>query len=497
MSKDLSKIYTRLQKAVCANFSQVLVIEGTIETINNNEHFFVIRSLDGTNTIECRTNEDLSKFKDRDAITVKGWLRLYPNSPCKMYIAVEYLYPISEKQKYDNAFIIYKCLLKTLHTNKCQEIIKDFVLMAPPQVVNNVGLVVLPDNDNNLENFIKIFKEKCLGNLFIFRLRNGTVDSSLEIALEYFKKYHNVDLICLLTNQLTFKHVCDLSSKNNVKFMINRKKFPYIVSIVSSNKEQITMEPLTVILSNTKFDSIFGCIDFIQEIQMSFKKQLETGIICGTNILRQLLDNEKKKLFDHKIRMAELIDPRCMVNINSSIFDKLKFLIVQKMNYERNNLHHMKTILMKNILDDPRVQHFFDAMIKTENKNRQASVQQALILPPSVPQPSVSQPSVLPSVPQPSVSQPSVLPSVPQPSVPQPSVLPSVSQPSVPQLPLYALRPNDFYQLYPPNIPHVTHNMDPIKKIENKLADNSQEDIYNYNYNSNNNNIQRENGNDF
>jgi hypothetical protein len=254
MSKDLSKVYTRLQKAIKINFSQPLVIDGTIESVNCDERVLVVRSLDGNNAIECRAQADLSKLKEKDRVTVKGWLKLYPNSPGKMYIATEYIYTTTEKEKYSSAIEMYNRLQKTLNTDKCQEAIKKITPLVPPQTVCNIGLIVLPDNEENLENFKIVFQEKCYGKLFIFRLKNETVESSLQTALEFFKKYHDIDLVCLLTNQLTLKHVCDLSSRENVKYMINRKKSPYIVSVTPPNKDKTVMEPLTVVLSNAKVE---------------------------------------------------------------------------------------------------------------------------------------------------------------------------------------------------------------------------------------------------
>ena len=378
MSKDLSKIYSRLQKTIKVNFSQPLVIDGIIETINVNDHLFVIRSLGGNNAFECRTQDDLSNFKEKDRITIKGWLKLFPDNSRqetttqttfgKMFIAVEYIYAVSEKEKRNNEIEMYNRLQKTINTEKCQNAIKKITPLIPPEVICNIGLIILPDNNENVCNFKIAFQEKCFGKLFVFKLKTNMVDSSLESAFEYFKKYHNIDLICLLTNQMSLQHICDMSSRNNVKYMINRKNSPYIISVVSDSIHKTTMEPLSVSLSNAKVDGISGCIDFIHQIQVSFRKQLEIGIERGRNILLSMINNEKKKLFNYKMCIAELADPRIMGRSNDSPFDKLKVLIIQRLNRERHILHSIKTIIMKNIIDDPRVQNFFNMMVEAERK---------------------------------------------------------------------------------------------------------------------------------
>ena len=147
----------------------------------------------------------------------------------------------------------YNKLSKFLTNDKvCKYMISEMTPKYPPKMFYNIALIALPDDDENIENFKILFQEKCNGKLYVYRLKNN----SLQSALEYFKKYHNIDLICLLTNKLNLKNIYELSSRTNVKYMINRKNVPYIISIISSHIKTI---PLTMTLSN-KVININECI---------------------------------------------------------------------------------------------------------------------------------------------------------------------------------------------------------------------------------------------
>src|SRR5690606_982278 len=155
----------------------------------------------------------------------------------------------------------------------------------PPTIINNIGLIVMPEDENNIENFKVAFQEKCRGKLFIYRIRYENMESDLLFAFDFFKKYHYIDLICLLTNQLTTNNICSLSSKNIVKYMLNRKNVPYVISIISLNKVNSTMQPLTVMLSNEEIENINNCINYIHNIQFSLRKKIDEGIKTGIDIL--------------------------------------------------------------------------------------------------------------------------------------------------------------------------------------------------------------------
>lgn len=370
MLKDLNKVYIRLEKALNVNFSKPVKLNGIVYLVNISKKYFVMYSIDGNNFIECYTNEDISKFKEKDNVMLEGWIR-FKRSPTvnKVCIIAKYVYKVSEKNKYEKNIKIYRKIESELNKDKCKNVIKKITSLNPPKMVLNVGLLVLPDNEDNIDNFKIMFQERCFGKLFIYRFKNDTISSSLQIALEYFKKYHNIDMICFLTNKLNLKYICNLSSKTNVKYMINRKNCPYVLSITSPNKDKTNMDPLTVMLSNSKVDGITACVDFIHNIQITFKKRLEFHIQKGFLILNGILNKYKNKIFEYKMYFVDLVEPKFLQTSTNSQIEKIKILLVKKLNCEKAILKDIKINLMQNIIDDSRVQEFFDKHICSERKH--------------------------------------------------------------------------------------------------------------------------------
>jgi hypothetical protein len=456
MSKDLSKVHNKLLKTIQANFPKSVEIEAIVDSVNNDTHFFTVRTLDNSKTLKCRTNEycDITKLKNDDVVTIKGLMQLDPNNTGEIYFSVQCIDISSEKDKYSDAINMYNRLFTTLNSDKCKAIIQKINPKNPPIMVENIGLIVMPDNEQNIDNFKIAFQEKCVGQLFIFRLKNENIYSHLRSAFEYFKKYHNINLICMLTNQLSTNIICGLSSKDNVRYMLNRKNVPYVVSIISTSPENTTMQPLSVMLSNKKIEGINSCIDFIHDIQLSFRKQIDHGIKQGTDILEKVIEKQKKKLFDLKMHVAELSDYRFIPRSTDSPPERLKDLLEKRLSYQRIILNAIQTGIMKIIINDPRLQKIYLAIIESEREiknNSKNGISDEL----SSNRKNVKQDGLKQLV------------------LPQNQILKEHSE--------------NTSQIKKPTETTITDIMNQTKKIENKTADNSSLDILSIN-------IQRNNG---
>jgi len=369
MPKDLSKIHQKLLESINVGFKKAIEIDAIIETINIDHQFFTIKTEDNSKIIECHTQEDLSQAKPGERIRLKGWMRLHPNNTGKVYLLLEYFYAISEKEKYTTAIDFYSRLNKALSANKYQNIIKKITTIEPPKKINNVALIVMPNNDLNIENFKVTFQNSCYGQLYVYHLKNDNDGNFyLTNALEFFKKYHDIDLICLLTNQLTIGNICELSSKNNVRYMLNRKDGPYIISIVTTNTDKNTAEPLTAMLSNKKISGINATICFIHDIQSTFRKQLDDGIKLGTNILERIIESKDKKLFELQVCMSEFYDPKNINNNKYLPIDKLKDLLDKHLTKEKMHLQNIQQMIMKNIITHSVLQKYYPMFIEAEQK---------------------------------------------------------------------------------------------------------------------------------
>ena len=370
MFKDLFKLHKKLYKTIQANFSEPIEISAVIEMVDAETHIFTIRTDEASKNIECVTKEDISKLNKGDHIIIKGWLRLHQNNIGKIYFAVEYFYILSEKEKYAKALDIYEKLLSILdNNNKIKNIMNKLATTYPPKIIRNVGLIVMPGNEQDIESFKVAFLEKCYGHLYIFHL-NNPMDLSLQSAFEYFKEFHNIDLICILTNNLNLNIICALSTVNSVRYMLYRKNVPYIISITTTDMEQV-IQPLTVKLSNQKINGIINCIDFIHDIQSSFMAEINKGINTGVDILEKIIRKYQEKLFDLKMCISKLSDHRFLSKLDDSPVEKLKNLLIKRMVLEKDILHNIQITIMKNIINDQRVQKYYIEIIQTEKKIQQ------------------------------------------------------------------------------------------------------------------------------
>lgn len=362
MAGNFGQVYNRLFETIEVNFKKPSEIAGTIERIDLEKKIFVVKSEDGSKTMECLTTEPLSDYKEGDKIYVKGFIKLWPGSLSRLYLKVEYMCIQNEEEQYKKAIDVYNRLFRTLMSDKYKPMVNKLASKSPPMIIMNIGLVVPPNNDQNLEDFKINFREKCSGKLFIYRLDEEKIEKSLHLVLEYFKKYHQIDIICLLTNNLSTKYVCQLSSKMNVISMLHRKKCPYVVSIMNISGKNMLM-PLTSILSN-KYDNMLNFINFIHDNQMLWRNILQKAIQDGKNRLLEIIEERRQKLLNIRLDISGMVDHR--MAMSSTSLDRLKGILTNAILMEKLQLKEYQINICNNIIDDKRIVATLSKIIEDE-----------------------------------------------------------------------------------------------------------------------------------
>lgn len=383
MHRNLFWVQTRLAETIQANFKKPIEIECVVDKINNKENYFTVTSDHNTQTIEChihaREKSSLDLLQENDNIFLKGWVKIHPDNMAKIYIDVDSFYPVQHSQKYNESIKLYKSLCQTLNKEQYKPIINRLKTTTPPKIVNNVALIVMPNDLDNINNFKDLFQKMCCGKLYIFRLDHNNMEKSIRAAVEYFRKYHDIDMICFLTNKVSMSHSLDLSSKDIVKYLFNRKNFPYIVSIIETiapavalSQETNAIVPLTNFLSNRTFSGITSCIDFIHGIQNSYAENIQKGINMGKRIINEILEKYRRNLFDLQMCMTELNDVRfnsdTLTKSVNSPFDKLKELLIKRLTKERFILCNIYMRTMKLLVEDPRINGLLNMLIERESQ---------------------------------------------------------------------------------------------------------------------------------
>ena len=364
---DLNRLYNRFSETVRVNFSKPLAIDAIVLSVNKEENKFTITTSNKDRVLDCYTKQSIAELKENDKIRLKA--KMETNSGGMIYLNVEYFYTVDQTMTYTEKIEIYsklKNILLNSKNKKCQLIIQQHYQKPIPTQVYNIGLIVFPDDNVNIDNFKKMYQEKCVGELFIYHLQNGSIDQDFRSAMKYFHKYHQIDLICILSNQIPMDEILQMSSKNNVIYLLNRKKFPYIISTINNN---IEMKPLSALLSNKTFGNLMDCINFIQNIQSSFSRQLSDSIESGLKRLGEILVKHKQRLLNLKLSIGELNDPRFPAKIDSSNeFERLKNLVLKRLAKDRMLLSNIKILVMKKVIEDPTVKKIYTEIIDSQNK---------------------------------------------------------------------------------------------------------------------------------
>lgn len=377
MSLDtLHDIHEKMVKMLAQKFGNNQKLVSKIKSITT-PNSFAISTLTGTktgshdelHTIDCHTRLNLSQFKKGDEVSVTGTLRLHPENIGHIILYVTGICLVTEQHKMDEKIQIHHDLKEILSTKTHRKQIDKFYARTPPMTISNVGLIVLSDtNDNMVTKFKQLFSQRCIGKLFIYRLKRDDLENDMEASLEYFRKYHQIDLICILSHNMTANELLDMSSKNNVKYLFRRREFPYLVSITfADNNDQ-----LWKLLSNNYLKTVDDCIRFISTIQNTFAIKINEAIQYGMQKSQTIIDNYKHRIdtLDDKVsRQILLLIPYALNNRDK--MNEWKKMLMSEMESMPVNEHSS--------VEDTKIEASMDPVSYTDENMLRGDIQQGLI----------------------------------------------------------------------------------------------------------------------
>ena len=293
-NKSIDRICKKLFESSRANLGKIFAVEAIVDEIDVANGFFVIKSTDSDNRIRCisgTTNQDLASLRTETIIRIMGKIEFLTTAGLEVIINVEHFCIIDPSKSNNDAMSVYQHMHKSLLLPKVQNHLNNFYKIKRPQMVHNIGLITL----KNSTIFVDKFNESCVGNLYVYQVSPENIDYDIINAFCLFGKYYQIDMVCIVLDNITASNTLRLSSRGFIGKIINRKNYPYLTTCLP-NTNKISVQPLLNKISNHKFDSVQSNIEFIQKIQTDFKKQLNNYISECKTRLRSHITNFKNKL---------------------------------------------------------------------------------------------------------------------------------------------------------------------------------------------------------
>jgi hypothetical protein len=311
------KIYKNFNNTIKNSFSKIIKIITNAEPIDSTSFYALFRK----NKLKCICKNPID-IKKGEMVVITGWINI-DSLNFGIHLDVEKVYPISEYEKIEQLSKPYKQIVHQLKKEKYRKIIKNIRSIKFPNKIMNIGLISF---NVELDKAIELFKTKCYGKLYVFKMK----DNDITVPMDYFKRYVDIDVAIILTKNSDYLDRVEISSIENVRYLIRNSL--YLISISSGDHYQ----SLTSVLSNKNFESIEKAIESIVQVQQNNKTKLTNMIKKDRDKLNKLSKNLSDMFLEIKFYLAEMSDPSFVVKSdNLTKFELIKMNILLEL---KNNL---------------------------------------------------------------------------------------------------------------------------------------------------------------
>lgn len=339
MAKKLSNIHLQLKAVIDANFgTNDIALESTVHSVDLIKNYFVI--IENESNIKCYTELKISELNVGDIIRLQGKLRSHPNNISELCIYVEYFYNMDHVQHHEIKMKNYISIKNKLQDSKCKKLISYIKSKPVPNNIYNVGLVVILENlDSTKSESVNIFKDKfnklCVGQLFIYYVSVDNVNINLKYGLEFFKKYYDIDMICILLDKIDPSTMADIVSYKNINYMMSRKNSPYTICLMETNVTNLIVDMCN-----------YHCTTVDDVIQIILSKQ-NKNIVINYALLESLTIIKNKILTYENTIQKISYQYGCL--LSRSPVNILNEILINKLNEQKNNLVRIENHLGRNL----------------------------------------------------------------------------------------------------------------------------------------------------
>ncbi|QGR53981.1 hypothetical protein [Moumouvirus maliensis] len=367
MSQNLSDICQKFDKFIHLFFSGPIEIIGIVNELDTVNKTFNLEEIENDiiKKIKCRYYNQIEEINIGQKIITKGTIVVGENCISNIYFNVEDIIT-NDSFNFDRKLVKHKKYFNALTTKKefRRKIEKNIYSLQFPKIINNIGIIAFKNHENH---FIKLVEDNCVGNIYVYYISEHNIELTLISGLEYFKKYHNIDVIYLLNDDINIKDICNFSTTLVTKFLLNRKEFPYIVSILPSDYSLSNIKPLSAILSNTCCYDNESALKLVTDAQSSYLNKINTAHEKSIDILKNILEDRRKKLDNLKMFACKLYG--LQFKEKSNVEEKvllLKSLLSGHLKNKLIKLQHLQLKIARKILNDINFQEVYNVLVKNE-----------------------------------------------------------------------------------------------------------------------------------
>jgi hypothetical protein len=232
-------------------------------------------------------------------------------------------------------------------TSKGIKYLKPIRAKKPPKSIKNIALLVLPNSEPDLNRFMAAYKIKCGGGIFIYHLTNQDV-KDLRKCLEYFSKYHQIDLVCLMTENISNNHLALISSKVNIQTLKSYNR--YTVSVCSTFSDNL---PTTSLVSNKIMKGYHELIDFVYQNQKQVYLEVNMGFEKGRQILYGIIAEWEERLEDVRMDIEVMGKPITLEKNADKSIETIKYLLLISLSNTRTRIRDRMIEIMTVLVRHP------------------------------------------------------------------------------------------------------------------------------------------------
>lgn len=249
-------------------------------------------------SINCIRNKSslVSDINNGETVELKGTINITSNNQieCKIISLKNGNENDTAKTRYYNILTQVnkkKSILNKLNQQK----------INIPAIISNIGFILINFTDEQITLFKENLTGKIVGNFRYINLKTNITDEFIR-AYEYYKNYHNVQMICIVSDNMTWCDIKDIHEVKIINYLKNSKKSIYTTTCFINCVDH---QNILNMYADKVFLSVAEIVDLIKSTQSTYMNRIQKL----NNIM-----NQKISIYN-SLMNSQLIEMRRKINI--------------------------------------------------------------------------------------------------------------------------------------------------------------------------------------